>query len=260
MKPRLKRALKIVGGVLLLLVVLAAIPIVGAFWGTSDIHDGKELSPALRVVKDGYTSASVLDVGGGKVALIDAGNDAAGKALLAELTRRGAGPDAVVAVLLTHGHPDHTAGCRLFPAAKIYALKAEVPLVEGRVAPPSPIGKLMGAKPTGITVSDPVSDGDTITLGNKQIRVFAVPGHTAGSAAYLVDGALFVGDSATGATDGKLLAAPWLFSDDQATNIASLRALGERLRPEAAAVKFIVPAHSDVLEGLTPLLAFGDKR
>ena len=86
MKPRLKRALKIVGGVLLLLVVLAAIPIVGAFWGTSDIHDGKELSPALRVVKDGYTSASVLDVGGGKVALIDAGNDAAGKALLAELT------------------------------------------------------------------------------------------------------------------------------------------------------------------------------
>ncbi len=260
MKPRVKRALKIAAVVLVLLVAIPAVPLVAAFWGTSDIQDGRELSAAVRVVKDGYTSAGMIDLGGGKIALVDAGNDAAGKAILAELTRRGAGPEAVTAILLTHGHPDHTAGCHLFPGAKIYALAAEVGLVEGRVAPPSPIGKVMGVKPSGITVSQTLADGETLTLGERQVRVFAVPGHTAGSAAYLIDGCLFVGDSAAGTTDGKIKAAPWLFSDDQAVNVASLRALAERLRPDAASVKFIVPAHSAVLEGLTPLLAFGEKR
>lgn len=260
MNPRWKRALKIAAVVLVLLIAIPAIPLGAAFWGTSDIQDGRELSAAVRVVKDGYVSVGMIDLGDGKLALVDAGNDPAGKAILAELGRRGATPAAVAAILLTHGHQDHTAGCHLFPGAKIYALAAEVPLVEGRVAPPSPIGKVMGVKATGITVSNPVADGDTLTLGNKQIRVLAVPGHTAGSAAYLIDGALFVGDSATGTTEGKIKAAPWLFSDDQAENVAALRALGERLRPDAASVKFIVPAHSGVLEGLTPLLAFGEKR
>jgi glyoxylase-like metal-dependent hydrolase (beta-lactamase superfamily II) len=218
--------------------------------------DGAEPASGVRVVKDGIVSMGVLDLGGGKIALIDAGNDPTGKAILADLTRRGLGPAAVEAVFLTHGHPDHFAGCHLFPAASVYALAADVGLAEGREAGKSPIGKLMGAKPTGIKIARALADGETLTLGDKSVKVFAVSGHTAGSAAYLVSGVLFLGDSAGASKDGKILPAPAAFSDDPAQNRASLKALADRLRPEAASIKALVPAHSGVLPGLGPLLAF----
>lgn len=255
MKPRVKRALKIVGVVLLVLIAIPAVLLGITFAGASKIEDGRDLAGIARVVKDGYVLASVVDLGNGKVALVDAGNDKEGKTLLAELTRRGLGPDAVEAILLTHGHPDHTAACVLFPKAKVYALAAEVPLVEGTVAAKGPLPRLAGARATGIHVERGLGDGETLSLGSRTVRVFAVPGHTAGSAAYLIDGVLFVGDSATGGTDGKLHGAPWLFSDDPAQNLASMRALGAKLKTEGAEVKLIVPAHSAALEGVEPLVA-----
>jgi glyoxylase-like metal-dependent hydrolase (beta-lactamase superfamily II) len=256
MKPGLKRALKIAVAVILVLIAVPAAVVASAFIGTSAIQDGRELDPAVRLVKDGFVTIGVIDVGGGKVALVDAGVDKEGKAILAELSRRNLGPDAVSAILLTHGHNDHLAGCHLFPAAPVYALAADVALAEGRESGKSPIGRVMGHKPTGITIARGLVDGETLTLGNRAVRVFAIPGHTAGSAAYLVNGVLFLGDSAGSSKDGKILGAPKAFSDDGDQNRASLKALADRLRPEAAGVKYLVPAHSGALEGLGPLLAF----
>jgi glyoxylase-like metal-dependent hydrolase (beta-lactamase superfamily II) len=86
--------------------------------------------------------------------------------------------------------------------------------------------------------------------------VYAVPGHTAGSAAYLVNGVLFVGDSANVASDGSLIGSPWIFSDSQAGNRASLVRLEQRLAMDAVGVTTIVPSHSGTAEGLAPLTAF----
>jgi glyoxylase-like metal-dependent hydrolase (beta-lactamase superfamily II) len=256
MKPGLKRGLKIAAAVLLVLIAIPAGLIGSAFIGTAPIADHAELEGVARIVKDGFVTAGVLDVGGGQVALVDAGNDHEGRALLAELRRRGLGPEAVIAILLTHGHGDHLAGCRLFPAAAVYALAADVALAEGREASKGPMGRLVGARPTGVTIRRPLVDGERLVVGDRTVRVFAIPGHTAGSAAYLVDGVLFLGDSAGSSPAGKILPAPWLFSDSPAQNRASLRALAERLRPEEGDVKMLVPAHSGVLRGLGPLLAF----
>jgi glyoxylase-like metal-dependent hydrolase (beta-lactamase superfamily II) len=256
MKPGTKRALKIVFAVVLVVVLTPVAMIMSAFVGTSDIQDGAEFDGVVRVVKDGIVSLGVVDVGGGKLALIDAGNDKEGKAILAELARRKLGPDAVTAVFLTHGHTDHLAGCHLFPSASIYALAADVALAEGREGSKSPIGKLMGAKPTGVKITRALADGETVKVGDENVRVFAIPGHTAGSAAYLVHGVLFLGDSAGSNKEGKLIAAPRVFSDDGPQNRASLKALADRLRPEAASIKALVPAHSGALHGLDPLVAF----
>lgn len=92
------------------------------------------------------------------------------------------------------------------------------------------------------------------------MRVFAVPGHTAGSAAYLINGVLFVGDSADVSSDGEILGARWIFSDSQEQNRASLRRLAERLAQERVNVLAIVPAHSGAVEGLAPLTAFARAR
>lgn len=190
------------------------------------------------------------------MALVDAGNDAAAAAILAELQRRQLGPDAVAAVLVTHGHGDHIAAAARFPRAEVMALDAEVPLVEGRAGPRGPLTRLFPVRPTGVTVTRALRDGEVVTLGGVPIRVYAVPGHTAGSAAYYVDGVLLVGDSADVASDGSLQGAPWAFSDSQAENRASLVRLERRLVADGLTIKAIVPAHSGAAEGMGALTTF----
>lgn len=252
----MKRILKIIGIVVGLFVVSALAVIAPAFLGRRSVPEGLEVS-GIRVVKDGMVSVAVVPIGERDVALIDAGNDATGKAILDELTRMGLGPDAVRTILMTHGHPDHLGAVGAFPGAAVMALAGEVDLIEGRVAAHGPLPRLFPARPTGIHVARALQDGETITLGDTTIRVFAVPGHTAGSAAYLVHDALFLGDAADAGRDGALTGAPWVFSDSQAEDRASLVALHSRLVREGAVVKSIVFAHSGALtEGLAPLATF----
>jgi len=243
MRPCLKRTLQITAIVVLLIAAGFGAILYSVVGGNTEITDGATPVPDVRIIKDGYVDFGVVDVGEGHVVLIDAGYDPKGAALLAELARRKVGPDAVTAIFFTHGHPDHIAGASLCPNATLYALDADVALVEGREGSHGPLTSLMGANPTGLHVHG-LKDGAVTTVGTKSIRAIATPGHTGGSAAYLVSTVLFLGDSAGMQTDGKLAPAPWAFSDDGAKNRASLVALGKMLESEKAAVVAIVPAHT----------------
>jgi glyoxylase-like metal-dependent hydrolase (beta-lactamase superfamily II) len=251
----MKRALKILGLVVLLIALSVGGVLAATFMGRRAVSDGQTLDNA-RVVADGFSSLGVITIDERQVALIDAGQDSEGTAILAELSRRGLGPDAVSAVFLTHGHQDHIGAVRLFPKAQVMALEAEVPLVEGRAGSHGPLTRLFPVAPTGITVGRALRDGDVVNLGSTAVRVYAVPGHTAGSAAYLVNGVLFVGDSADVGSDGELNGAPWIFSDSQPENRASLVRLEQRLAADGAKVTAIVPAHSGAADGIAALTAF----
>jgi hydroxyacylglutathione hydrolase len=235
----MKRVLRWVAAVLLLLVLVVAGAFYLAFGRNKPIVDGLVLAPGVQTVKDGFVSVFVLDVAPGVVTLIDCGNDKEGKALLGALRTRGLGPSAVAAIFLTHGHPDHVAGCKLFPGAQVYAFPEDVPLIGDR------------AKVTHF-----LKDAEGSNVGGLHVETFAMPGHTPGSAAYLADGVLFFGDSASGATDGTLMAAVRFFSDNPKQNVASLKALAERLRLRANEVKVLAFAHSGPLDGLAPLETF----
>jgi glyoxylase-like metal-dependent hydrolase (beta-lactamase superfamily II) len=244
----MKRILKTVLKVVAVLVAVIALG-VGAiayslFGGMAPIVDGVAPAPEVRLLKDGFVVVGVVDVGAGKVILIDAGKDPTGKAISDELSRRHLGGDAVSAIFLTHGHPDHSAGVHLFPNAAVYALTADVALAEGREGGHGPISHLMSPQPNGTHITRALHDDETVVVGSASVRVFAVPGHTAGSAAYLVDGVLFLGDSAGLKSNGTLAGAPWVASDDTAQNHASLKALADRLRPEQVRIVAIVPAHT----------------
>jgi len=253
---RMKRVLKLVALLVVLLVVAVVGLLAATFLGRRSITDGAEVN-GVRVVQDGMVAVGLIPISDGEVALVDAGNDAAATAILAELARRNLGPDAVTTILITHGHPDHIAGVAKFPRAQVTALDTEVPLIEGRTGARGPLTRLMPVSPTGITVARPMADGDTIPLGSHMVRVFAVPGHTQGSAAYLVDGVLFMGDAADSTDEGAVIEAPWVFSDSQAQDRAALVALDQRLKRENVAVKAIAFSHSGMLTGgLAPLDAF----
>lgn len=237
----MKRILVGIGVVLLVLAAAAGAVFYSAFGHNMPIVDGQSLRSGVQVVKDGFVGIDLLDVAPGKVALVDAGNNQSGKAILAALAGRGLTPASVVAIFLTHGHGDHVAGCRLFPSADVYALESEVGLI-GAAA----------------KVNHPLRDGDAAEVGNLRVEAFASPGHTPGSAVYLARGVLFFGDSANGRKDGTLMPAVRLFSKDANQNIASLKALAARLHPRAAEVKTLAFAHSGPIEGFAPLAAFAN--
>lgn len=77
----------------------------------------------------------------------------------------------VVAILLTHAHPDHVAA-----------------LEEVRQALETQVGvHPTDAEAFGIQADFDLLDGDKIALGTTALTVFHVPGHTPGSVAFLLD-------------------------------------------------------------------------
>jgi len=252
------KVLKIIGIVLGILVVVILIAGFALFGGLQGAAAGPSLGAGIDRVQAGFSSAYVLDAGNGQFVLIDAGADAKGAALLQDLQARHASPDNVVAVLLTHAHTDHIAALSLFPKATIYAMKREVPFAAGQEAFNGPVFKIFGGKNTSpFTVTRPLDDGETFMAGNLQVTAYAVPGHTEGSAAYLVGGVLFAGDELQIKSNQQIIGPSVVFSTDRAQGEASLKHLAQELQPHAAELKFIATGHTGTVAGLAPLVAFG---
>ena len=239
MKKNLKRVAIVFSSVVALLAAVVAIIFWTAFGHNRPIVDRQVIVPGVTVAKDSFVSVALLDIAPDKVALVDCGNDKDAKSIVAALADRRLAAASVVAIFLTHGHPDHTAGCHAFPNADVYAMQDEVALV-GSAA----------------DVKHPLQDGDVTQLGDLRVEAFATPGHTPGSAVYFARGVLFFGDSAGGAKDGAMMPAVRMFSKDPGRNIASLKSLEARLQPRAAEVRRLAFAHTGPLDGFGPFEAF----
>lgn len=257
----MKKALLVIGGIVVLLVGAFLAVFGEMFIGVKEHVDGHPLAGgAATTVVDGYVAMFVLQGDPGQVALIDCGNDANGAAILGALKARGLGPDAVKAIFLTHGHPDHVAGCHLFPGAEVYAFEGDVKLAAGEARAKGPLtSKFDLPKEKAAKVTKTLTDGETVSVGALQVKAYALPGHTAGSAAFLSKGVLYLGDSANGRSDDKRVrGAPWVVSDDTAQNRAELKKLTARLKAENAEPKTLAFSHSGPIEGLDGLLTAGD--
>lgn len=251
MKRLLLTLVAVVG---LFILGLAAI-VVPAFAGTRPIVDGAQIAPSVTQIKDGAGSLFVLADGTSAV-LIDCGMEPTAASARAELGRHGMTADRVKAILLTHGHPDHVGGCAAFPKAEVMALGADVPYATGAEKPKSLAAKLMPDPGHYAKVSRRLHDREMFQIGGLSARVYAVPGHTPGSAAYLINNVLYVGDIAVGTRDGHVKGSPWFFSDDTDANKRSVVALAEALRSDHATVSTLAFSHSGPLAGLEPLAQF----
>jgi glyoxylase-like metal-dependent hydrolase (beta-lactamase superfamily II) len=160
-------------------------------------------------------------------------------------------------ILLTHGHIDHVGGAHALweltgRRAEVVIHEADAPMLRSRRAhvdeylagrgrylhDPQGEAKQTAAAQTVISGElEPtrlVTGGETISLGARDgqsvtVSVHAIPGHTAGSVAYVVDGqrSVFVGDAVQvhGAANGF----PGFV--DPAAYRASLRYLRDEIRP-----------------------------
>ncbi len=210
--------------------VLLLVPVAGiaALFMMREPPDGPrvEAIPGVIGLEAGGAYAWIVRTPHGAV-LVDAGLDAEGAAILAELKAQNVGPTQVHAVLITHGHPDHYAAARLFPNAAIVAGSADLAMIRGDRTHYSTFGKVMGAVmplPSPPTIISAVRGGEQLEYDTAPFTVIATPGHSPGSVMYLHRNVLFTGDSLMRKGDG-LTVAPSMFSENAAQNRASLIAL-----------------------------------
>src|SRR5215475_897507 len=141
----------------------------------------------------------------GAAVLVDAGSPSDCDALAAALAERGVPPSQIRAVVVTHAHADH-AGCARWlqrQGAAIVLGAGDAAVAARGSNDPLHATNLLGAllAPTfmfpfdGFT-PDVVVDReiDLADRGFPEVRVFPVPGHTAGSIAAVVGGEAFSGD------------------------------------------------------------------
>jgi glyoxylase-like metal-dependent hydrolase (beta-lactamase superfamily II) len=170
---------------------------------------------------DGTNTWLIAEPGSSAVVVIDPGPDDEGhlRRVLAEAV---AGDRRVAKIVLTHGHPDHSAG-----AARLAGLSG---------AP------VQAADPAHRLGPEGLADGDVVTAAGCELRVLATPGHSADSVSLLLpeDDALLTGDTVLGrgtaviAADGNL--------GDYLRTLGQLRDLAE-----ASGVRTLLPGHGPVL-------------
>lgn len=176
---------------------------------------------------------SYLVASGEKFALIDPGIQSTRAATLAAaVSAVGLDPAAADLVIATHGHPDHFGGQRSWadavPGVRVAVPLEDVPWVESFDRqwvrcwddyPGTLDLRAVRADLEALCVPEPavdlmLRDGDTVTVGGRELQVVQTSGHTWGHCAYLdrQTGALFTGDAVQGhgtrSSDGADVFAP----------------------------------------------------
>lgn len=106
----------------------------------------------------------------------------------------GAQGKKIKAVLLTHGHFDHTGAVNKFQkdGAEVYVSKKEEHMLSDGY---SCLAEPFGFPFNKIKADHVFSDGDILEIANMTFKVILTPGHTTGSVCFLADDILFSGDT-----------------------------------------------------------------
>lgn len=154
----------------------------------NDQYSVEQIAPDTWRIDEGGMANAYLAAGDEKALLIDSGNGTGNiRKIAEELT-----PLPVICAA-THNHPDHVGGFGWYPQYTV--MKPDTAILY-RFMSLSWFTRILGAK-NGIHVDLPkkpyhpkliaAENGQVFRLGNRDVRMIAVPGHTRGSACLVDD-------------------------------------------------------------------------
>jgi hydroxyacylglutathione hydrolase len=184
-----RKLLKIAGLIILIAAILFGLAAYKFHAETKNMTsiETKKITDGIYAVNDVYVNMFIIKDKNDLIA-IDAGNDK--KNIEQEFGKLKLNPDDVKAVFLTHSDPDHIAALTLFKNARVYISAAEEALVNGKQK-----RFLLGHNKLDTPYSV-LKDGALVKIGSTEIKIIVVPGHTPGSAVYIVNGKnIFTGDT-----------------------------------------------------------------
>ncbi len=127
----------------------------------------------------------------------------------------------VLGILLTHGHIDHIGAADCF-AVPVYLHEADWAILFANFT--GGFAKYDQENPYAVEVLDlhPISGGDIIPCGKRNIEVIHTPGHSPGGACFKVENELYTGDTLFYHTVGR-----WIYTngDQQALKSSIIRLL-----------------------------------
>jgi len=184
-----------------------------------------EVLPGIYAVPNGQVNFYLVKAGQGYIAF-DAGTSE--QASLAELGKLNAKPEDVAAVFLTHTDGDHVGAIGLFQQAKVYISKQEEQMINGSTR------RMIFMRNKLPRPYETLDDSQTVEENGLSVRCISTPGHTPGSACYLVGGKyLFSGDT-FGLKDGRARLFTAIFNMDADEERRSIKKLSGLQGVEAA--------------------------
>jgi len=242
------RAMKPLLFVVLVLGAVGAAAVAGFRTTRTKFSPPAEIKPGIagaRTAAGVYVYAARTPPG---VILFDTGLDPQAHPIDALLASLGAGRDQVQKIFLTHGHFDHLAGAAQFPGAARYLGAGDLGLADGSVSPDALMAKILAvlASVPPVAITNPLRGVETIPVApGLAVKAIPVPGHTAGSYAFVYEGVLFPGDIMI-FKEGRLEPTPAMFDAHPEQNRQAIRSLKTQLAGEA--LQTICTAHG----GCTP--------
>lgn len=117
--------------------------------------------------------------------LIDPGSEP--ESIKAEL-----GDKKVAAMLLTHGHWDHTGALKDFPGVPIYIHELDAPMLAVKQFSVGGFSRALDDRPQA---TDFVGEGQILKIAGIALQVIHTPGHTPGGVCYITGNDIFTGDT-----------------------------------------------------------------